>query len=80
MRGTHLPLPGIKGPGIWARHHLSIVQPLRFDESYEFTQWLVDKGRSGRTLFVEYEFALACGDEVVVRGAHRGKWLTEQAS
>lgn len=47
MRGTRLPLPGIKGPGIWARHHLSIAAPLRFDESYRFAQWLVDKGRSG---------------------------------
>jgi hypothetical protein len=35
----------------------------------------VDKGSSGRTLFVEYEFEVARGSTIVVRGAHRGKWL-----
>ncbi len=75
MRGTRLALPGIKGPGIWARHHLSISAPLHYDEGYQFSQWVVDKGRSGRTLFVEYEFSLTRGGDVIVLGAHRGKWL-----
>ncbi|MFP6815977.1 MAG: hypothetical protein VB949_09970 [Pseudomonadales bacterium] len=75
MRGTRLPLPGKKGPGIWARHHISICEPLRYDQRYRFTQWLVDKGSSGRTLFVEYEFEVSRGSTVVVRGGHRGKWL-----
>lgn len=75
MRGTRLPLPGKKGPGIWARHHLSINEPLRYEETYRFSQWLVDKGRSARTLFVEYEFEVARGGDVLVLGSHRGKWL-----
>ena len=75
MRGTRLPLPGKQGPGIWARHHLSICQPLRYDEAYRFSQWLVDKGRSGRTLFVEYEFAVRGTAGLVARGGHRGKWM-----
>jgi acyl dehydratase len=77
MRGTRLPLPGKKGPGIWARHHISIREPLRFAEPYRFTQWLVDKGRSGRTLFVEYEFAVRGPSGIVVRGGHRGKWIAQ---
>lgn len=77
MRGTRLPLPGKKGSGIWARHHISLREPLRYDQSYRFTQWLVDKGRSGRTLFVEYEFEVARGNDVIVLGGHRGKWLVD---
>jgi hypothetical protein len=75
MAGTHVPLAGVKGPGIWARHQLSIREPLRYDTAYRISQRVVGKGSSGRTYFVDYEFELTQDRRQILAGRHRGKFL-----
>ena len=75
MAGTRVPLTGAKGPGIWARHQLSIRAPLRYDTGYTFHQRVVGKSSTERTLFVDYEFDVSDGQDRLVVGRHRGKFL-----
>jgi hypothetical protein len=75
MAGTHVPLAGVKGPGIWARHQLAIREPLRYDTGYRFSQRVVGKGSSERAYFVEYQFEVAKDERQIVIGRHQGKFL-----
>ena len=79
MVGTRVPLTGAKGPGIWARHQLAICRPLRYDTPYTFSQHVVGKGSTARTLFVEYEFEVTDADGPLVIGRHQGKFLKRAA-
>ena len=79
MVGTRVPLTGAKGPGIWARHQLAICRPLRYDTPYTFSQHVVGKGSTARTLFVEYEFEVTDADGQLVIGRHQGKFLKRAA-
>jgi hypothetical protein len=79
MAGTRVPLTGVKGPGIWARHQLAIREPLRYDAGYRFSQWVVGKGSSERAYFIEYQFEVAQDDRQIVIGRHQGKFLKRAA-
>lgn len=64
---------GVTGPGIWAAHELRIREPLLFGKDYVIRQWIADKGRAGRTNFINYEFEILKDDEIVAHGRHKSK-------
>jgi hypothetical protein len=70
-------MEGIREPGMWAQHDLAIEAPLFQDRAYTFREWVADKGRSGRTVFLTYEFEVHEGARRVARGRHKAKWLAE---
>lgn len=72
-----LPVAGVRGPGMWAAHDLVVHAPLPVDGSYMMTEKIVDKGRSGRALFLTYEFEVFAQDSLVAHGRHKAKWLSE---
>lgn len=75
-RGYKLPIEGVKQPGMWAEHALAVKAPIRYDTPYTLCERVADKGRSGRTAYLVYEFRLIepTGDDVAV-GRHKVKWL-----
>jgi len=81
MREPHqprlAPLQGTKGPGMWAQHDLAIREPIFQDRRYTVREKVADKGRSGRTLFLTYEYEVYDGDRQVAQGRHKAKWLAE---
>ncbi len=68
---------GVRGPGMWAGHDLVVQAPLPVDASYTMSERIVDKGRSGRTLFLTYEFEVSAGRRVVAHGRHKARWIAE---
>jgi hypothetical protein len=76
-RGKRLSISGVRNPGMWAEHTLAIKQPLFLDEPYTMREFVADKGISGRTAFLAYEFEVLSGDEVLAVGRHKVKWLRE---
>jgi hypothetical protein len=83
MREPHqprLPAPlGTRGPGMWAQHDLVLEGPVFQGRSYTMNEKLADKGRSGRTIFVTYEFELFDGARRIGHGRHKAKWLADEA-
>ena len=79
MREPHQPrlgrLEGVHGPGMWAAHDMAIEGPLFQDEPYTVRERVADKGRSGRTVFLTYEFEVLSGTRLVAHGRHKAKWL-----
>jgi hypothetical protein len=79
MREKHqprlAPMEGIRGPGMWAQHDLALEAPLFAGRSYSVREKVADKGRSGRTIFLTYEFEIFEGERRVARGRHKAKWL-----
>jgi hypothetical protein len=75
-RGRRLPIVGVRNPGMWAEHALRIRQPIFLETPYLIREHVADKGRSGRTLFVTYEFSiLSQAGEELAQGRHKIKWL-----
>ena len=81
MREPHqprlAPLQGVHGPGMWAQHDLAMREPLLLDREYTIREKVADKGRSGRTVFLTYEFEIVEGERTVARGRHKAKWLAD---
>ena len=75
-RSRTLPVSGVRNPGMWAQHDLVLRQPLFLDKTYVMTERVADKGRSGRTAFLTYEFEVldASGTQLAI-GRHKVKWL-----
>jgi hypothetical protein len=69
---------GVREPGMWAQHDLAIEGPLMLEKEYEIREWVADKGRSGRTVYLTYEFEVLDGGRRMVRGRHKAKWLAEE--
>ncbi len=69
---------GVRGPGMWAQHDLAIEGPLFAGREYTITEKVADKGRSGRTAFLTYEFEVFDGDRRLVRARHKAKWLVDE--
>ncbi len=67
---------GIRQPGMWSAHSLSVRRPLALATPYTMTCRVVDKGRSRRTIFLTHEFAVldAEGGQVAV-GRLQTKWF-----
>ncbi|MEO8541746.1 MAG: MaoC family dehydratase, partial [bacterium] len=68
---------GVREPGMWAQHDLAISGPLFFDKEYRISERVADKGRSGRTVYLTYEFEVFDGDRRLVHARHKAKWLAE---
>lgn len=66
---------GVREPGMWAQHDLAIDGPLFMGREYTIREWVADKGRSGRTAYLTYEFEVSDGEKRLVRGRHKAKWL-----
>lgn len=63
-------------PPMWAQHMLRVERPMPYGRTYTITESLVDKGRSGRTVFVTSEFEVKDAEGLrYVHGRHRSKWL-----
>lgn len=81
MREPHqpriAPVTGVHGPGMWAQHDLAIEAPLFIGHSYTVREKVADKGRSGRTIFLTYEFEVVDGERRVAHGRHKAKWLAD---
>ena len=81
MREPGQPRPprmtGIREPGMWAQHDLAFEGPVFQDRTYTMNERVADKGRSGRTIFLTYEFELFDGAKRIARGRHKAKWLAE---
>lgn len=66
---------GVREPGMWAQHDLAMEGPVFLGKEYTIQEWVADKGRSGRTVFLTYEFEVFDGEQRLVRGRHKAKWL-----
>src|SRR5262245_30863820 len=64
-----------KPPAMWAHHMLVVERPMLLDRPYTISETLVDKGRSGRTLFVTSEFEVRAAI-----GRHRSKWFASSSA
>lgn len=68
----------VRNPGMWAEHSIAMEQPVFAGRKYTLTEFLADKGLSGRTAYVDYQFELA--DESGARcaiGRHKIKWILQ---
>jgi acyl dehydratase len=75
-RSRRLEVDGVRPPGMWAEHALALKRPLFQDRSYFMRERIVDKGRSGRALFLTYEFDVVdSAGELLATGRHKLKWL-----
>jgi len=70
-----VPLEHVRGPGMWAEHAFKIRKPMPYGR-YRMSEHLAEKGSSGRTHFVYFQFAIAneSGEEVAV-GRHKCKFI-----
>ena len=69
----------MRNPGIWSAHWLALRQPMMIDALYRMQVRIVDKGRSGRMVFLTSEFTVrdAAGAELAV-GRHQVKWFAAE--
>jgi len=76
-----LPYEGVRQPGMWYKHELRLRRPLLAGTAYRMGNRIADKGRSGRTVFLTYEFTIkdADGTELAV-GRHGVKWFGADAT
>jgi hypothetical protein len=75
-RTVRLEIDGVRQPGMWAGHALVMRAPLFLGRVYKMTERVVDKGRSGRAVFLTYEFRVtSTHDEELAVGRHKVKWL-----
>jgi len=74
-----VPLVGVKAPGMWAQHAIKVSKPMPYG-NYRIVEKLASKGSSGRTHFVDFQFALFndSGNEMAV-GRHKCKFIREDA-
>jgi hypothetical protein len=63
---------------MWAEHALSLTEPLFLGRPYAMHEWVADKGGSGRTLFITYEFDVKEGDKTLALGRHKVKWFAAE--
>jgi len=66
-------LSGVHGPGMWSGHWLRFNRPLLQGETYHIRQRIADKGRSGRMVFITYEFSVTQDGIEVALGRHQVK-------
>ncbi len=78
VRGEIRTDDSIRNPGMWAEHSIAIERPLFAGRNYTLTEQLADKGLSGRTAYVDFQFEVA--DESGARcatGRHKIKWIRQ---
>ena len=64
---------------MWAEHWLALKRPVFQARPYTFREFVADKGLSGRTAYLTYEYEVLDGPDTVAVGRHRVKWLREDA-
>ena len=65
-----------KGPPIWSHHALVIEAPILLGRPYVLREWLADKGRGSRTVFLNWQFEVTDADgRRVATGRHRRSWF-----
>lgn len=74
-RSRRLDITGVRNPGMWADHRLAWKHALFLERPYLIREWVADKGLSGRTVYITYEFQVVDAAEVVAIGRHKVKWL-----
>jgi hypothetical protein len=75
-RSRRLQIDGVRNPGMWAEHALALRKPLFIETPYVIREHVADKGRSGRTVFLTYEFSIhSLEGEELASGRHKVKWL-----
>jgi hypothetical protein len=75
-RSVRLEMTGVRQPGMWAGHALRMRAPLFLGRVYRMEERVVDKGRSGRAVFLTYEFRVtSTGGQELAVGRHKVKWL-----
>jgi len=68
-----------KGPPIWSHHALVMEAPLLLDRPYVLREWLADKGRGSRTVFLNWQFEVTDPDgRLIATGRHRRSWFAAQ--
>ena len=74
-----VPIVGTKPPGMWAEHAIKVMKPMPYGQ-YRLSEYLAEKGISGRTYFVDFQFIVSddSGDEVAV-GRHKCKFIRKDA-
>ncbi len=74
-----VPRVGVRDPGMWAEHAIKIRKPMPYGR-YRLSEFLAQKGDSGRTHFVDFQFTVSDdgGDEVAV-GRHKCKFIRTDA-
>jgi hypothetical protein len=66
----------VRNPGMWAEHALAVEQPMFLGQRYVLTEHLADKGLSGRTAFISFEFEVTDGSgQRCAVGRHKIKWI-----
>lgn len=72
------PTERVRPPGMWAEHALVQYQPLPYG-TYRITEHLAEKGSSGRTNFLTFQFHVfdKTGTEVAV-GRHKCKFIRDE--
>ena len=70
------PVEGVRHPGMWAQHAIAVNAPIHWGRSYIFEENLAEKGISGRTQYLSFEFRVL-DDEMneVAVGRHKCKFL-----
>ena len=76
-----LPYEGVRPPGMWSKHELLLREPLMLGTTYRMGERIADKGRSGRAVFLTYEFSVRnmAGEELAV-GRHGVKWIAADST
>lgn len=73
-----VPLPGVKAPGMWAQHAIKVARSMPYGR-YHIREYLAAKGISGRTHYVDFQFAVLdeSGKEIAV-GRHKCKFIRSE--
>jgi hypothetical protein len=71
-----LPTDGVAHPAMWAQHAISVHSQIHWDCDYHIVETLAEKGISGRTQYVTFQFhVFDQGDVEVAVGRHKCKFL-----
>lgn len=69
---------GIRQPGMWSAHSLTLRRPLKLATPYVMRSRVADKGRSRRTVFLTHEFTVLDGQGTeVALGRLQTKWFAD---
>ena len=74
------PTEGVRHPGMWAEHAIALRRPMRWGQRFRIDEHLAEKGASGRTRHLTFEFGVHDAEgEVVAVGRHKCKFITQDS-
>jgi hypothetical protein len=75
-----VPLDGVRHPGMWAQHSIAMCEPIRWDCDYHIVETLAEKGASGRTDYMAFQFhVFDADDREVAVGRHKCKFIRKDS-